>query len=56
MRELVYQCTDPECGHTWVSNLEAIRTLSPSAKPNPTVLLPISERVRERLMQQLELL
>lgn len=56
MREITYACTDPECGHTFVVVAEAHRTLSPSAKPNPSVLLPISQVVRERLMKQLELL
>lgn len=56
MREITYQCTDPECGHTFVVGAEVLRTLSPSAKPNPSVLLPISQIVKERLMKQLELL
>jgi predicted RNA-binding Zn-ribbon protein involved in translation (DUF1610 family) len=56
MREITYVCTDPECGHTFIVTAEATRTLSPSAKPNPSVLLPISQVVRERLMKQLELL
>lgn len=56
MRQITYACTDPECGHTFVVSAEVQRTLSPSAKPNPSVLLPISEVVRERLMKQLELL
>ena len=56
LREIVYACIDPECGHTYVANLEAVRTLSPSAKPNARVMLPISQHVRERVMQQLSLL
>lgn len=56
LREIVYQCVDPECGHTYVANLEAVRTLSPSAKPRTEVRLPISPAVLHRVMQQLELL
>jgi hypothetical protein len=44
------------CGHTFVANLEAVRTLSPSAMPNPAIALPISMHVKERVMQQLQLL
>lgn len=56
MRQLTYQCRDPECGHTFLVGAEILRTLSPSAKPNPTVLLPISQIVKERLQRQLDLL
>ncbi len=30
MRELVYMCTNAECGHTYIASLEVQRTLSPS--------------------------
>jgi hypothetical protein len=56
MREIVFVCVDYTCGHTFVANLEAVRTLSPSAKPNPAIGLPISKHVRDRVMQQLQLL
>lgn len=56
MRELTFICTDPECGHTYVANLEVVRTLSPSAKPLLGIALPISQHVRARVMEQLELL
>jgi predicted RNA-binding Zn-ribbon protein involved in translation (DUF1610 family) len=56
LREIVYACLDPECGHTYVANLEAVRTLSPSAKPNSKVMLPISQHIRAMVMQQMELL
>ncbi|MFP6558130.1 ogr/Delta-like zinc finger family protein [Paraburkholderia sp. B3] len=55
LRELTYMCQDPECGHTYVANLEIVRTLSPSAKPNPAIRIPFSPHVRERIMKQLEL-
>lgn len=56
MREIIYMCIDPECGHTYVAQLEIVRTLSPSAKPKSEVRLPISPYVRQRVMEQLELL
>jgi len=30
-----------ECGHTFICHLVAVRTISPSAKPNPDIYLPI---------------
>ncbi|HDR8929189.1 TPA: ogr/Delta-like zinc finger family protein [Burkholderia vietnamiensis] len=56
LREIVFVCRDPECGHTFVANLEAVRTLSPSAKPNEAIRLPLSPHVKERVMKQLQLL
>lgn len=56
MREIVYACVDPECGHTYVAQLEAVRTLSPSAKKISEVLMPISQHVRARIMEQMDLL
>jgi len=43
-REIYYQCTNIECGHTWASLLSAVRTIVPSRIPNPTVFIPLSER------------
>jgi hypothetical protein len=56
MREIVFVCMDYECGHTFVAQLEAVRTLSPSGKPDPEIGLPLSPHVRERVMRQLQLL
>lgn len=56
LREITYQCSDVECGHTYVANLEIVRTLSPSAKPNAAVRLPISAHTISRVMQQLSLI
>lgn len=55
LREVTYQCTNVECGHTYVVNMEFARTLSPSATPNLALNLPMSPHVRDRLAQQLEL-
>lgn len=41
MREITYQCGNEGCGHIFVAELSAVRTLSPSAAPNPDVHLPV---------------
>ena len=46
MRETTYQCTNPECGHTFAALTEIVRTLSPSATPDPTVNIPLSSHIR----------
>lgn len=51
MREIVYMCLNPECGHTYVANLEIVRTLSPSATPNLNVRLPLSPHVDPKRLQ-----
>lgn len=51
MREFVFCCTNPECGHTFVATLEVSRTLSPSATPDPSVSLPLSTHVRRDLVR-----
>lgn len=47
-REVTYQCRNLICGHVFVAGLEAIRTLSPSAIPDPEINLPFSRHVRSR--------
>lgn len=47
-REVTLICTNEHCGHVFVCALEAIRTLSPSAVPDPEVNLPMSKHVRVR--------
>lgn len=48
-RELRLQCSNVECGHTFVAIVETVRTISPSATPDPLIarqlsgLLPESE-------------
>lgn len=51
MREFIYACTNMECGHTFVALSEIVRTLSPSATPNPTVNLPLSSHVRRDMVR-----
>lgn len=43
-------CNNPMCGHTWIDYVEAHRTLSPSAIPNPNVHIPLSPHVRRDLV------
>ena len=51
MRETTYQCTNPECGHTFIALTEIVRTLSPSATPDPQVNIPLSSHVRRDVMR-----
>lgn len=53
--ESIYACNNPECGHTFVAVTEIVRTLSPSAIPDPSVNLPMSSHVRrDVLLYQVE--
>lgn len=47
------QCTDLECGHAWRVDAEASVTLSPSARPNVSVYIPLSPHVRRGLLTRL---
>ena len=40
-RELKYICLDADCGHTFRAELQITHTISPSARPNPGVRLPL---------------
>lgn len=35
-----YQCRNVNCGHTFKAAFEIIATISPSALPNPAIVLP----------------
>lgn len=39
---LYCQCTDPECGHTWVSTLAYSHTLTPSAKQSSAMAVSLA--------------
>ncbi|HEY9210370.1 MAG TPA: ogr/Delta-like zinc finger family protein [Methylotenera sp.] len=43
-REIYFQCTNIQCGHTWAAHLSAVRTICPSRTPNPAVFIPLSAR------------
>ncbi len=47
-------CLDPFCGCTFVAHLETVYILSPSAKPNPEVQLPVSPRAWAHKREQNE--
>jgi len=53
-REITCMCTNQACGHTYVVNMEFARTLSPSAMPNLSLRLPLTDHIRERLREQLD--
>ena len=55
MRTVYFLCNKVPCGHSWVATLEAIRTISPSGLPDPSVDLPIMERAEvERVFDALK--
>ncbi|MBV8271636.1 MAG: ogr/Delta-like zinc finger family protein [Cupriavidus sp.] len=43
-RELYCQCTNLECGHTFVGLVEVVRTVSPSATPDPEIARQLAAR------------
>lgn len=51
LRESIYACTNVECGHTYVVMAEVARTLSPSATPDPRVVLPLSSHVQRAMLR-----
>lgn len=44
VREATVICLNPECMHSWVAQLVAVRTIAPSIKPKPGVYIPLSPR------------
>lgn len=54
LREVFLVCKNAACGHTFAAAMEINRTLSPSATPNPAIVLPLSPHVRRRdVMEQM---
>jgi hypothetical protein len=51
-REIRFECVNEACGHAWVAGLEAIRTVCPSATPNPTVRIPLAASLRAAVAQE----
>lgn len=50
-----FQCSNIECGHTFTAALTVLETLSPSAMPDPAVVIPQSQHIRRGVLgQQLE--
>ncbi len=52
-RDLFYQCSNVHCGHTFRAVLEVNCTLSPSATPDPRVIIPISKHVKRSFIGEL---
>jgi hypothetical protein len=54
LRDMFLVCKNAACGHTFAAAMEINRTLSPSATPNPAIVLPLSQHVRRReVMEQM---
>jgi len=54
-RETIFVCKNFYCGHVFSAVTEINRTISPSAIPNPMVVLAISDHLNRKLLQtQLE--
>ena len=51
-RETIFYCRNYECGHVFSAVTEINRTISPSATPDPTVVLPLSSHIKRALLQQ----
>lgn len=51
-RETIFHCRNYECGHVFSAVTEINRTISPSATPDPTVVLPLSSHIKRALLQQ----
>ncbi|MDA8444783.1 ogr/Delta-like zinc finger family protein [Paracidovorax valerianellae] len=49
--ETYYQCTNVECGATFVVAAEIARMLNLGATPNPAVNIPLSTHVRRNLVR-----
>nr|WP_081488833.1 ogr/Delta-like zinc finger family protein [Cupriavidus basilensis] len=43
-KEMYCQCTNVECGHTFVGLVEVVRTLSPSGTPDPDIAQQLAAR------------
>ena len=50
-REYHYQCNNVECGHTFVASMEIRHTLSPSGTPDPSVVLPMPDKMRRDVIR-----
>lgn len=46
VREVRYRCDNIDCGHSFVANIEIVRTVQPSLRPKPGVNLPIRPHLK----------
>jgi hypothetical protein len=51
VREIYYQCTNVVCGHTFKATIEIIKTISPSAMPDPAIAAQLSPHPRPLMTQ-----
>lgn len=51
MRESFYQCTNVECGCTFVVDAEVGRLLNPGSTPSPHHNIPLSSHVRRGMLR-----
>lgn len=52
VRKIVFHCQNYECGHSFTALLSVETTLSPSAIPDPDVLIPLSEHIRADVLRR----
>lgn len=50
-REYSYQCPNIDCGHTFVASMEVRHTVSPSGTPDPSVVLPVPDKMRRDVIR-----
>lgn len=43
VRESTVTCSNPNCMHSWIAQLVAVRTIAPSINPKPGVFIPLSK-------------
>lgn len=48
-RNVFFQCMDINCGGGYGANMEITRIMSPSAKPNPNIKLPMADSALRRI-------
>jgi len=46
LRQLRFRCENDDCGHVFAADLVVVRTIVPSACPNPHVRIPFGRSVR----------
>lgn len=46
LRQLRFRCENDECGHVFAADLVVVRTIVPSARPNPLIRLPFGRTAR----------
>lgn len=54
MRHGVAECSNIECGFRFQFALEVLYGLNTSNKPDPEVTVPLSEKVRETMVKELQ--